>query len=53
MSDDRLGNLVKKIFEIIDTYYIEWQAKEIEDLIQDYAEQLDLENDNELSIEPD
>ncbi len=38
-EQDDLDILIRKIFEIIDTYYIEWQAEEIKHLIQGFVEQ--------------
>lgn len=33
----QINDLVKRIFEIVDTYYIDWQAEEIRELIEEYA----------------
>lgn len=37
-ENDRLDELVRKIFEIIDTYHIEWQAEDIKILIENFCD---------------
>ena len=34
--DEKLENLIKKIYKIIDTYYDEREAEEIAEIIEDY-----------------
>jgi hypothetical protein len=38
-KNNELDSLVRKIFEIIDTYQIDWQVQEIKELIQVFVEQ--------------
>ena len=50
-KQDRLDILVRKFFEIIDTYYIDWQADEIKELILGYiAEQPRIDERQQVSF---